>query len=104
MAPSKAHSQRIPAVILRYGLAVFSIAIALGPALVLEHYKFRDVEFPLFLFAVALTAWYAGVGPAALSIVLASICFDYFFTEPLYSLFFTFTELRPSSFSYASHC
>ena len=33
------------------------------------------------------------MGPAALSIVLASICFDYFFTEPLYSLFFSFAEL-----------
>jgi PAS domain S-box-containing protein len=93
MTSSIAHSQKTPPAILRYGLAAGSIAIALGPALVLQHYKFRDVEFPLFLFAVALTAWYAGVGPAVVSIVLASACFDFFFTEPLYSLFFTFAQL-----------
>ena len=93
MTPSNVHSNNLPPAILRYGLAVGSIAIALGPALVLQHYKFRDVEFPLFLFAVAITAWYAGVWPAALSIVLASVCFDFFFTEPFYSLDFTLAQL-----------
>jgi K+-sensing histidine kinase KdpD len=87
MTPSNAHSQKVPPAVLRYGLAVGSVAIALGPALVLQHFKFRDVEFPLFLFAVALTAWHAGLGPATLSIALASVCFDYFFTEPFYSLY-----------------
>jgi PAS domain S-box-containing protein len=78
---------------LRYGLATACVAVALGPALVLQHYKFREVEFPLFLFAVAFTAWHWGSGPAALSILLSSACFDYFFTEPLYSFFFTFADL-----------
>ena len=44
----------------RYGLAVVSVALALGLALPLERYDFRGVEFPLFLFAIALTVWYAG--------------------------------------------
>jgi PAS domain S-box-containing protein len=78
---------------LRYGLAVASVAIALAPALVLQHYKFNDVELPLFLFAVALTAWHAGVGPAILSIVLSTSCFTYFFLEPLYSFYFTSSDL-----------
>jgi PAS domain S-box-containing protein len=93
MNPSNAHLHKTPSALLRYGLAVGSVALALGPALVLQHYKFRDVEFPLFLFAVALTAWYAGVGSATLAIALASICFDYFFTEPLYSLYFTLAQV-----------
>jgi len=93
MTPSNAHSPRVPQAVLRYGLAVGSVVVALGPAVVLQHYKFRDVEFPLFLFAVALTAWYAGVGPAVVSIVLASVCFDFFFTEPLYSLFITYADI-----------
>jgi PAS domain S-box-containing protein len=93
MTRSSAHLQIIPSAVLRYGLAVGSVVIALGPALVLQHYKFRDVEFPLFLFAVALTAWYAGVGPATVSIALASVCFDFFFTEPLYSLFVSVADL-----------
>jgi PAS domain S-box-containing protein len=78
---------------LRYGLAVASVAIALAPALLLQHYKFHDVELPLFLFAVALTAWQAGVGPAVLSIVLSSGCLTYFFLEPLYTFYFTLSDL-----------
>lgn len=54
---------KIPAAIQRYGLAVLSVAIALGSALLLTRYQFRGVEFPLFLFAIALTVWYADIGP-----------------------------------------
>lgn len=79
----------------RYGLAVLSVAIALAIALLLERYHFRGVEFPLFLFAIALTVWYAGVGPAILAVIFSSLAFDYFFTEPLYSLY-----VRRSDLSY----
>jgi len=77
----------------RHGLAVLSVAIALGIALLLERYHFRGVEFPLFLFAIALTVWYAGVGPAILAVIFSSLAFDYFFTEPLYSLYFRRSDL-----------
>jgi hypothetical protein len=46
----------------RFGLAVISVSVTLGAALLLERFHFRDVEVPLFLFAVALAAWYAGPG------------------------------------------
>ena len=36
-------------------------------------YHFRGVEYPLFLFAIAVTVWYAGVGPAILAVVLSSL-------------------------------
>jgi light-regulated signal transduction histidine kinase (bacteriophytochrome) len=72
----------------RYGFAVVSVFLAVLPALVLQHYKFHDVGLSLLLFAVALTAWVAGSGPAVLSIVLAILCFDYFFAPPLYSFDF----------------
>ena len=51
--------------VLRYGLAVASFGIALGLALLAQRYGFRNVEAPLFLFSVAITAWYAGPRPAA---------------------------------------
>src|ERR1700761_7497693 len=70
---------------LRYGLAVCSVAIALGLAVVLNKYDFRDVEVPVFTLAIAITTWYGGNGPAVLAVLLSSACFDYFFTEPLYS-------------------
>jgi len=69
----------------RYGLAVLSVSVALGGALLLERFGFRDVEVPLFLFAVALSAWYGGTGAAALALVLSCVGFDYFFVQPIHS-------------------
>jgi signal transduction histidine kinase len=77
----------------RYGLAVVSVAVAIGLALVLNYYQFRDVEVPVLTLAIAVTTWYAGNGPAAAAIVLSSLCFDYFFTEPYYSLEITSRDL-----------
>ena len=78
--------QRIHSPIPRYGFSVVSVAVALGVALALQHYQFRDVDLPVLTVAIAFTTWYAGAGPSVLAVLLSSICFDYFFTEPLYSL------------------
>jgi signal transduction histidine kinase len=78
--------QRIHSPILRYGFSVVSVAIALGVAFAFRHYQFRDVELPVLTVAIAFTTWYAGAGPSVLAVLLSSACFDYFFTEPLYSL------------------
>jgi PAS domain S-box-containing protein len=76
-----------------YGLAVLSVALALGVALLLARFHLRDVEIPLFLFAVASTAWYGGPGPALLALLLACLCFDYFFTEPPYTLYISLSDI-----------
>jgi K+-sensing histidine kinase KdpD len=89
MARSEPHSQKSMLTVKRYGFAVLSVALALLPGLLLQHFAFHDVELPLLLFAVALTAWHVGGGPAALSIVLSSLCFDYFFAPPIYTLTLT---------------
>jgi signal transduction histidine kinase len=78
--------QRIHSPILRYGFSVVSVAIALGVAFALQHYQFREAELPVLTVAIAFTTWYAGAGPAVLAVLLSSACFDYLFTEPLYSL------------------
>jgi signal transduction histidine kinase len=78
--------QRIHSPILRYGFSVVSVAIALGVAFALQHYQFHEVELPVLTVAIALTTWYAGIGPSVLAVLLSSACFDYFFAEPLYSL------------------
>ncbi len=93
MPESKPSLANIPPAIQRHGLAVLSVAIALGIALLVQRYHFRGVEFPLFLFAIALTVWYAGVGPGIVAVVLSSLAFDYFFTAPIYSLYVTTAEL-----------
>src|ERR1700676_240682 len=77
--------QRIHSPILRYGFSVVSGAIALGGALVLQHYQFREVALPVLTVAIALTTWYAGPGPSVVAVLLSTACFAYFFAEPIYS-------------------
>jgi signal transduction histidine kinase len=71
--------------ILRYGFSVVCVAIALGLALTLQYYQFRDVELPVFSLGIAIATWYAGVGPSVLAFLLCTTCFNYFFVEPIYS-------------------
>ena len=84
---------RIPLVVQRYGLAVSSVAIALGVGLFLSGQNIKDVEFPIFLIAIALTVWYAGIGPAIVALVLASLAFNYYFTQPRYTFYVNTSEI-----------
>jgi signal transduction histidine kinase len=77
----------------RYGLAVVSVAVALGLSVLLQYYQFRDVAVPVLSFAIAVTTWYGGNGPAVIAVVLSTLCFDYLFTEPYYSLAITSRDL-----------
>ena len=85
------HMIRSP--ILRYGFSVASVAIALALGFTSQYYQFRDVEVPVLALSIALTTWYAGTGPSVLAIVLSAACFDYFFTEPFYTLSVTSRDL-----------
>ena len=84
--PQQSKAPELLSAIQRYSLAVASNALALGAALLLERFHFRDAAVPLFLFAVALSAWYGGGRAAVVALILACVSFDYFFTEPLYQL------------------
>jgi PAS domain S-box-containing protein len=77
----------------RYGVAVAAVAVALGAALLLQRSRIERLEFPIFLFEIALVVWFLGVGPAILAVVLSSLAFDYYFTEPLHSLVVDTTDL-----------
>jgi PAS domain S-box-containing protein len=93
MAHSNIQTRKMQPMIQRYGLAMLSVAIALESALFLARYNFPGVEFPIFLFAMALIAWYEGTGPAILALLLSSIAFNYYFTEPLHTLYVTRSEV-----------
>jgi len=82
-------SPNIGSRLLRYGLACVSVAIALGINLFLFNRKIEGVEFPIFLIAIALTVWYAGAIPAILALILSTLAFDYYFTQPYYSFYIT---------------
>ena len=95
MVQRKPRLPKSPSTIQRYGLAVLSVSVALGGALLLQRFHFRDVEVPLFLFAVAVAAWYGGTGAAVLALLLSYVSFDYFFAEPIYTL-----DISPSDLPY----
>jgi K+-sensing histidine kinase KdpD len=69
----------------RYGVAVASVAIALGLASAAGRYGVHDFDLPVFELAVVLVAWFAELGPSIVAVALSAACYNYFFTEPLYS-------------------
>src|ERR1700692_2683104 len=84
--------------ILRYGIAVLSVAIAVGLGFfVLRH--FEAILTP-FLFAVAATVWYGGTGPGVLAIVLSVLSLNYFFLRP----FFSFSPIGYADLVYLTFC
>jgi PAS domain S-box-containing protein len=84
-----------------YGVAVLSVSSALGLALLMGRLHFGGMQVPLFLFAAAITSWYADAGAAVVALVLSCWGFDYFFVEPLYKLDITSTDL-PYFISFAA--
>jgi len=66
-----------------YGLAVLSVAVALGLGLFLQQLHFRDGAVPLLLFAVALASCFGGRGPAVLAAILSMGALYWYFVEPV---------------------
>ena len=93
VAQSNLELQIARSALLPYGFAVLSVSVALGEALLLERFHFRNVADPLFLFAIAIAVWYAGIGPAILAVVLSGLADTFFFIEPLYTLYITRDDL-----------
>ena len=69
------------AIALRYGLALVSVAAALGLAQTFLRFHLPQPFTAFALSAVAITFWYGGTGPGILAAVLASLVRSYFF-EP----------------------
>jgi signal transduction histidine kinase len=67
-----------------YLLTVAAVALALLGSVTLERNGFRPPVFGLFLFAIATTIWFPGVGPAIVAVVLSALTFNYFWVEPRY--------------------
>jgi PAS domain S-box-containing protein len=84
--------------IVPYGIAVLSVAIAIALGFfVLRH--FEAVLTP-FLFAVAATVWYAGIGPGVLAIALSVLSLNYFFLRPGFS----FSPISSADLVYLTFC
>jgi C4-dicarboxylate-specific signal transduction histidine kinase len=66
----------------RYLLAVVCAAAALLVTSALEPYI---ESTPLFYAAIVVSAWFGGMGPGLLAVVLSAVSIDYFFVAPLYT-------------------
>jgi len=84
MARSNLQLQIASSKVLRYGVAVLSVSVALGGALLIERLHLHNIT--LFLFAIAVAAWYGGTRAAVLALLLSCISFAYFFVEPSHSI------------------
>jgi len=78
-----------------YALAVAFVALTVGQGVLAQLLGWEKLAFPFVLMGVAAAVWYGGPGPGALAIVLGSLCFNYFFTVPLYTF-----EIHPSDRPY----
>jgi PAS domain S-box-containing protein len=76
---------------LRYGIAVVSVAVALGLRLLLDSLFMQDSFLLLVLgasmlsTAIIVSAWYGGLGPGILATALSALVTDYVFLQPKYS-------------------
>ncbi|HEY9650466.1 MAG TPA: PAS domain S-box protein, partial [Coleofasciculaceae cyanobacterium] len=70
--------------LLAYGVALLSVAFALGLALLLGVW-IRPTPAALFFVAVMVSAWYGGLGAGLVTTVLSTLAINYYFVPPYYS-------------------
>src|SRR5258708_7167700 len=91
---SQSDTRRIsrPAIV-RYGVAVLSIAAALASALLLQRYLQTEPFASSLLCAIMFAAWFGGAGADLLAVALAVLAFIYFAAAPSYSFAVAHTEI-----------
>src|SRR5882762_6282647 len=70
--------------VVRYGVAVFCVAVTVIVALWLRPVVLAAAQ--LLLVAVVITGWVSGLRPALVAWMLATLAFEYYFTRPFDSL------------------
>src|SRR5262245_54223537 len=96
--PATSRNARVAIVTQRlrpYGLAVAFIALTVAQGVLAQLLGWDKLAFPFVLMGVGAAVWYAGPGPGVLAILLGGLCFNYFFTLPLYSF-----EIHPAEGPY----
>lgn len=73
--------------LLRYGVAVLSIALATLLRWWLDPILENHIPFTTYYAAIMFTAWYSGLGPSILAIISGALISSYFFVEPRHSFF-----------------
>ena len=75
-------SMRRTSPLLRYGVAVLAVEVALVIKLLLDPLITQETPFLLVFGAIMVSAWYGGLGPGLLATVVAGLVTDYFFLPP----------------------
>src|SRR5438105_4984999 len=68
--------------LVRYGAALAAVAVALLARVLLDPLLGDHHPFVTFYVAVAAAAWFGGLGPSCLTVVLALLAAPYFFIAP----------------------
>jgi len=92
MSTSTLSSRLKRPVILDYGIACVTAALAVALDVSLSRLWGIDPPASVFLCGIMIVAWVSGPGPALLSTVLAVLAFDYFLTQPISSFTLEFKE------------
>jgi K+-sensing histidine kinase KdpD len=67
---------------LRYGVAILVVGVAMGIKVLLDPVIPQDVPFLLLFGAVMVSAWYGGLRPGLLTMVLAGLATYFLFLRP----------------------
>jgi K+-sensing histidine kinase KdpD len=77
-------SGRAASLTLAYGVAVVATAISTVITLLLHDSTIRST---LFFPAILLSTWFGGTGPGLVAVALAILVYNFFFTEPRFTLY-----------------
>ncbi len=72
-----------------YLLSIISVAAALAVRLILQRLGVvgaSEMRMTLFLYAIAVSAWYLGTGPGVVAAILSGLVYDYFLSDSHHSL------------------
>ena len=72
--------------IAQYGLALVFVAVATGLAFLVQHLISAPNVTLIYVLPVIISATLFGWGPSLLAVAVGVVAFDFFFTEPYYSL------------------
>jgi PAS domain S-box-containing protein len=83
----------MPSTILRYTIAVLSVALALLASQLALVFLHTESFASLFLCAILFVAWFGGLGPGLFAIALALLAFQYYLLPPVHSLALGISEV-----------
>ena len=71
----------------RYGAAIVAVALATLLRIWLDPFLENRAPFSTYFVAIMFAAWYGGIGPSLVVMVVGALAADYFFIEPRGSIY-----------------